>query len=336
MRTLTATECRNCGRAAQTFLCPRCVTELRDMLTGLAHGWIQYLEDAALGQTKLGESARRTPRYRRRLDGDKSVASQIELLPGEQWEVIEGPAREDGQWPLKVSVGAQCDLKHARYYRHQAALQHALGSARINLRASDQLEYTHSVLVEWCRDICETRGAEVPIANTVELASWLARHVSAIACDEGAAVCYREIQEIVRDIENVINRPERHSCGPCPSPVGDDQQLCSTALVARRGETYVHCWKCKATHNIGELIQRGLETVDELLYSARDVSTTMAAIGEPIPDRTWRQWRAEKKLVVRGWRGAEPMYWISDVRELLAQKPQKAPTGTAARPAGIL
>src|SRR5437868_450432 len=96
--------CRNCKRAATLFLCSRCTAELRDMLTGLAigqelpsghhgAGWIEHLRESALGQTKLGEAGRRTPRYRSRLDGDKSLSSQIELLPGERWRTIEGPAR---------------------------------------------------------------------------------------------------------------------------------------------------------------------------------------------------------------------------------------------------
>lgn len=68
-------DCEACGRKTQTFLCPTCQDELQEMLHGLASrtatnivtgdarpasGWIELLEDAALGRTRLGESARRS------------------------------------------------------------------------------------------------------------------------------------------------------------------------------------------------------------------------------------------------------------------------------------
>jgi hypothetical protein len=296
-------------------------------------GWLDHLRESALGQTKLGESARRSPRYRNALDGERSLASQIDLLPGEQWEPIEGPAREGDPWPMREPADAEVDLQKARRERQRAALQRALGMGRINLRAAEQLEYAHSVIVEWIRDLCETRKIPTPSGTTNELALWLARNVTAIASDEGAAVCYREIKQIVTDIERIINRPEStRDCGPCPT-VKDGEQ-CNTDLQARRGDSDVRCWKCKTTYSIDDLIQRGLDTVGELLYCARDILAIMDGIGKHIPDRTWRNWRAEKRLIVRGWRGGEPMYWISDVRELLAQKPQKSVTGRAAKKAG--
>ena len=64
-------ECAQCARKTQLHLCGACETELRDMLLGLAvgwelpngkhaPGWLEFLEDAALGRTRLGESARRS------------------------------------------------------------------------------------------------------------------------------------------------------------------------------------------------------------------------------------------------------------------------------------
>jgi len=55
----TAT-CGHCGRKSpDAFLCADCATELRDMLVGLPM-WLNYLHDAAVGQTRLGESERRS------------------------------------------------------------------------------------------------------------------------------------------------------------------------------------------------------------------------------------------------------------------------------------
>jgi hypothetical protein len=65
------TSCQQCARKSQTFICTTCQAELKQMLEGLAIGfpldtgrrsrpWLQCLEDAALGDTRLGESARRS------------------------------------------------------------------------------------------------------------------------------------------------------------------------------------------------------------------------------------------------------------------------------------
>lgn len=68
-------ECTVCSAKSQLFLCTRCQGDLRETLTQFAHrtatnpatgetrtaaGWLEMLEDAALGRTRLGESARRS------------------------------------------------------------------------------------------------------------------------------------------------------------------------------------------------------------------------------------------------------------------------------------
>ena len=68
------TDCQRCSRKSQLYLCSPCQGELHDMLKGLATGqqlpngrtapgWLEYLEDAALGRTRLGESARRSTEH---------------------------------------------------------------------------------------------------------------------------------------------------------------------------------------------------------------------------------------------------------------------------------
>lgn len=65
-------QCQVCqGRTADLNLCSVCQSELKSMLVGLAvgqvlpngqrgAGWIENLQDAAWGRTRLGESARRS------------------------------------------------------------------------------------------------------------------------------------------------------------------------------------------------------------------------------------------------------------------------------------
>lgn len=169
----TTLECSNCGATSQLHLCPRCLTDLREWLTDLDTGtplgngkrstpMFDALTDSALGHTKLGEPVRRTPRYRRHIDGDKQLATQIELLPGEHWETIEGPAQHGEPWPLKQLADTHIDLKKARHQRQRMALQHALGAAKINLTASELLNETQVELLLWARDICQARGTEPP------------------------------------------------------------------------------------------------------------------------------------------------------------------------------
>jgi hypothetical protein len=55
-----AVECQSCGRKAQMYLCSPCEQELKETLEGLPR-WLDFLHDAATGQTRLGESARRAP-----------------------------------------------------------------------------------------------------------------------------------------------------------------------------------------------------------------------------------------------------------------------------------
>jgi hypothetical protein len=92
-------KCTQCTKPADLFLCGRCIAELRESLQSLPD-WLQALEEAVNGQTRLGESVRRST--------EKT------------------------------------------------------GPMLCNLEASELLTQTHAVLVEWVRDICETRGVEVP------------------------------------------------------------------------------------------------------------------------------------------------------------------------------
>ena len=67
--------CQRCSaRAHNAFLCADCIRELDGLLDGLwrgqllesghyAKGWLEYLEDAAWGDTRLGISVRRSTEH---------------------------------------------------------------------------------------------------------------------------------------------------------------------------------------------------------------------------------------------------------------------------------
>lgn len=231
------------------------------------------------------------------------------------------------------------------------AIRHHRGDERpmrLNLRASRLLDYAHSVLVEWTRDLTENRGVPTPVLKTTsEIALWLADNVSAIASDQGAALCHKEISELIRDIERMVDRPSpRRFVGPCPSIIDGHRRQCSVALTASRTAAEVMCPSCRRTHNIDELMARLLDEIDDYFFDGRELHLVLSTLNERVPPRTFRDWVAKGKLRPVGyrhpdgsfdisWHGPEdrPAYRLADVRRLRNEKPQKATTGRAAKKA---
>ena len=133
------TQCTRCRAKSENFGCQRCANQLRTMLATLPD-WIAELEFTAAGQGKVGEVVRRSPRYRRPLEGD---AFPISAFPNDDEE----------------------KLARARHDRGEAVLRDALARGRVNARASELAVKVHGVLVMWVRDLCETRGIAFPTFN---------------------------------------------------------------------------------------------------------------------------------------------------------------------------
>lgn len=154
------------------------------------------------------------------------------------------------------------------------------------------------------------------------LALYLAANIHHIAADENAGQIYNEIHQIVDTIERMINRPyDPKYCGPCPH-INDDQTVCDVALYAewddktKQYEPEVVCWKCHTTYTAEQLINDAINEVDGWLFTAAEILDTMKSIGEPISDRTWRHWRKTGAIQSRNELGAEPKYFIGEVRHL--------------------
>lgn len=311
-------ECVRCGSRAQMYLCHRCTGHTRRALRDLA-GLAHHLAEAAIGQTRLGDIGRHTPyRSRHELDGEATLASQIEPLP-------------------------ECDdLEEARRQREQNALRKLLAAGGVNERASALHADITNMLTSWIRDLCEDRGVEwVGPGRIADMCAWLNLNFTAIAGHPAADEFSAEVDEHLGHIRRLINRPEPpRFIGPCPSPVNhthdnDCQRQhphpCGTALRAPRKATTATCPECSTTHD--DLDQLGLELlagVDDWWLNQTDLLFAMAAMGNHIPTRTFREWRRTRRipeLIVSG----EPRYRIADARALLEVKPQKATTGAAAR-----
>jgi hypothetical protein len=153
---------------------------------------------------------------------------------------------------------------------------------------------------------------------TSDLALWLARHVTAIASDPGFAVCYREIRQITADIERIVDLPPASRCyGACPTVLTDNngERVCNTEIVVAPGAKTVQCHGCQATRTVEELIALRLGD-PYALYTASEILQIMASeyVLEPIPDSTWRRWRAKNFVVPAGRLYGEPGYSIEEVR----------------------
>lgn len=327
-------QCRVCTGRAELFICPQCTQELRAHLGALAqgpeangrktNGLLDALADVVLKYTRLKSSSG----HRKR--GDEMPALFIPDV---------GKMDKDNR-PILSPQGLAAVL----------------------------LDDAHNKLTTIIRDLCETRGVPVMVAFQVvpadfigpllpgrkravgewkptnaEQAQWLADNVHAIACDESAAHWWTEIDQLVRTIERLVDKPEPlRFCGPCPTYIEDLRDNCGKLLYAQRSRyiggkpqavTEVRCSACKATHSIQTLITRLENRADTLRFTSSEILTVMQTLETPIPERTWQRWRKENRVKIRGYkrpdnpdgtRGRvgdyrrndddEPVYRLSEVR----------------------
>lgn len=288
------TKCRQCKRRAQLFLCQRCIDVLAEMLRDLPT-WIGWLKDSAHGQTRLGQSARRS--------SDKGSPALANL----------GPTGDFKNSPSELLTRT-----------HAVLLEWARDICRSRGHELRMRAYPPDFIGPLPADAirCEYTG------YTEFIALWLAQHVNAIAADKAANVCYREIDEITNDIGRMINRPLPHrDLGTCPTILTDgygSSRECRNPLTAKRGQTEIQCDSCKATFDVEALIRQRIDDVADWLFTAREILDIMASIGEPIAASTWRRWRATGKIESRNELGSEPKYLLSEVRALRNEKQQSA------------
>lgn len=212
------------------------------------------------------------------------------------------------------------------------------------------------------RDVLETRGVDVLVAfRTIpdkafigpllpcwkrasrdwrptlpEIANWLATHVHSLACDESAGQWKRDVDGLVKRIEKVIDRPTPpRFCGPCIHYV-EHNRHCGRLLYARRDAIEITCRACHTTHNIERLSMNLENRIGVMRFTSAEVLLIMEFYFDSrIPERTWRRWRKEGRVKVRGYkrpdnpdgtRGAmglhcrsdadEPVYRLAEVRKV--------------------
>lgn len=167
-------------------------------------------------------------------------------------------------------------------------------------------------------------------SGTALLAIDLIRQLNTIAKRPDAGQFMRDLSNARDTIERLINRPiPPRYCGPCPTITDNANshnahgKVCGTALLASRDATEVQCSTCQTTHNIKEIEDQLWEAVNEWLLSPSEILMVMEYFGEPIPERTFRRWRHQRKIPVRGYRYGLPAYWPGDARTLRNQRKAK-------------
>lgn len=315
-------ECQSCSADSELWICPRCVEELRAALTSLAYGL------PADGKRSSGL-----------LDALADVRFKRTRMSGG------GGHRKRGD---ELPAPFEPDTEKGKSTRQE--------QARVLLKAAG------NTLTTIVRDICETRGLDAMRAFMVvtvdfigplrpgwrhvpsdwrptltEIAQWLATHVQTLACDEAAGQRKSEIDALVRKIERVIDHPPTpRFCGPCTHYV-EHNRHCGRLLYAKYEAIEITCSACKTVHNI-ERLTRNLELrADSLRFTSAEILTIMNTLRTPIPERSWRRWRSEGRVKVRGYkrpdnadgtRGAmglhrrsdddEPLYRLAEVRRVYA------------------
>jgi len=155
------------------------------------------------------------------------------------------------------------------------------------------------------------------IATPTNMARWLSLNTTALAADQMAGAYFNDIDNLVSEIERTINRPlQPRYLGNCPH-IDADRNECKEPVYAKHGEVETTCWKCKTVYNADQLAQRNMSHSNGLHYTAQEILIVMAEMGQPLSERTFRQWRASGKITARNeWGSSEPRFWLNDVVKL--------------------
>ncbi|SIM00635.1 Uncharacterised protein [Mycobacteroides abscessus subsp. abscessus] len=295
------TNCRNCGRKSDMFLCSGCVEELDIILDGMP--WLlKQIEVSILRQDRLtvGEVG-------------KSAGTPSPL--NTDAVVIADRARNT----ISTWVRDLCETRRIEFTVPMVVSRGFIGPLKPDWR----------------------RVADDYQPTAADGARWLAEHVNAIALDVGAARCFKELHDLADEIVAAINRPDRHFAGPCPtvraySPTGKAIE-CGEFLYAGTEERNVTCPKCNQPVDVQRNRQRAWREGD--LMTERVLLKRLTDIEEPVSRVQFYAWIKARKVAVRGWlhcgafvehyiqRGDPRVFSFREVRQLREAELKAAQAG---------
>lgn len=302
------TKCRKCSQKCDLFLCTDCIDQLQEHLTEIA--WL-------IGELEI------------------TLTGQDVLTTGGVGQSSEDPS------PIRFDSEGNPNT------------------------IGDQ---TRNAVTTWVRDLCETRRITFEPVRVVPLdfigplpderwrrlpqryqptaadaAEWLAEHVHAIAADPGAARCFKEMADLRAGALRMINRPDRHFAGPCPtikaySRTGKAIE-CGKFLYGATDERSITCPSCKQPVDVQRNRQRAWREGDRL--TERILLKRLKDIEEPVSERQLYRWLRQRKLSPVGWlhkgvfvehyilRGDPRVFSLRAVRQLRAAELKAGKVETA-------
>jgi uncharacterized Zn finger protein (UPF0148 family) len=290
------TDCRNCTRPTDLYLCNDCTEQLTDMLEQLP--WLLDELDARiqrLDRTNIGTIGRnRRPDELNVMDFDAAeTARNTEKALRDLVATINGPG------PIRL----QCTVTHE-----------FIGPLRPAWR---RLPHSYK-------------------PTLIELIDWLMRRVNTIARHPKAGHVYRELRRLVGpgqrggQLVRAINPVEHHLVGPCPTITGRDHQghprQCGHILFADTYDRTVTCPTCEQDIDVEATRRQAAAARD--LHTRQDLLDVLANIDEPTNDNQLTAWITARRLRPAGWihdgtiteyrihPAAEPVYSLNRARRL--------------------
>lgn len=308
-------ECQVCGGKSALPLCRNDVDKLTAMLTALTgeylpngkstSGWLEALDDAACGNTRMGDGGgRRNP-------GEEHAPIRVNFKASDLMTSVRGTL---ARWVQDMCESRGIEYRPVKFVRCDTVGPLPLGTLR-------GLRYTGA-------------GAD--------LALWLLVHVDAIVVSEDAGMCFDEIESVITQIKLRIDRPpDMRAVGECPSPVSDIER-CGNFLRAERDAIQVTCSECQATHNVERVVEQSLARADHMPWTSESIMQIVDDYGLHLNPRTWRHWRSAGVVkpclyqrpngrigIGRSTDEDVPLYRLSDVRQAMASKGQKREKASA-------
>ncbi|QIS00976.1 hypothetical protein F5X71_00310 [Nocardia brasiliensis] len=138
-----------------------------------------------------------------------------------------------------------------------------------------------------------------------QAAMWLSGHRHEIRAHEAAHELLVEVSGALASIRYLVDRPvERRYLGPCPALLGDGSE-CRWELRAQLGASWVRCDRCRAQHDIAEILDTVRAAAEDLLYSLADLVRVTESIGAAVPKTTLYRWVRDRRLRSRAWQSGD-------------------------------
>lgn len=302
-------ECANpkCkGRAANSFLCPQCVAQLRHQLLGLPT-LIEHLADAANGNTRLSADFSRLFGFESR---QPVVDHRALRLINDIGDTIGGWARGTARiHRLMISPPINWHRPISEY-RHTTKDFAMFLAAHVDLLGKDpDVGELCTSLTSHIRRGLGIVNRRIPPQFCGPCPATISDHRKCVSVDAGGFCAGREHE-------------------------------CTTRLMAPRGAAEVSCPFCGTTHRVEKLVTQLLARADHFRCTIPDMYRVMLMLGEPVKLRTLYVWAANGKLRPSGYIRADkkiigitkrndddkPIYRVSDARKqrLNKAKPSKS------------